>query len=138
VSGYKFDLFISYSRYSSVQKWLLNLWGSIIRSWCSGGRVSACTGASWARDRCGRAMLKCDRYAATADQHSDVLGSEHRVERWGEFGVPVADEKPEFGGPVARVHQKIAGGLCGPGRSRMLGHTEDVDRRVRISITNKT
>jgi hypothetical protein len=37
----------------------------------------------------------------------DALGGEHRVERLGEFRIPVADKEPESGDSLAEVHQQV-------------------------------
>ena len=52
------------------------------------------------------------------------------VEGGGELAGAVADEEPERGGPVVKVHQEVAGLLGGPGSGRMAGRPEDVDVAV--------
>jgi hypothetical protein len=44
----------------------------------------------------------------------DVLGHEHGVERAGELGVSVPDQKPEGADPIAEIQDEIAGLLGGP------------------------
>jgi hypothetical protein len=58
----------------------------------------------------------------------DAFGAEDGVEGGAEFGVPVADEEVEVEGAdlITEVHQKVAGGLGGPGRVRVRGHPEYV------------
>jgi hypothetical protein len=55
-----------------------------------------------------------------------VLGGEHGVERLIVFRVPIPDEEPEGGRPLAEIHQQVAGLLRGPRRGRVRGHAEDV------------
>jgi hypothetical protein len=60
--------------------------------------------------------------------HVDALGAEDGVEGIGEFGVPVADEEAERGGPVAQVREQVASSLGGPGCGGVGGHPEQVCR----------
>ena len=55
-----------------------------------------------------------------------ALAGEDRVEDAGELGVAVPDQEAEGAGPVAEVHEQIAGPLGGPGTSGMGGHAQDV------------
>jgi hypothetical protein len=57
----------------------------------------------------------------------DAFRGEYCVERCGVFGVSVADGEPKPGDAFVEVHQEVARGLRGPGRSRMRGDAEDVD-----------
>ena len=70
----------------------------------------------------------------------DAFGAEDGVESGGEFGVAVAvaDEEVEGADLVTEVHQQVAGGLGGPGRGRMDVTPSRCNRRVRISMTNRT
>ena len=56
----------------------------------------------------------------------DVDGGEHRVERGGELGVAVPDEKPKTLSGVVEVHAEVAGLLGQPGAGRVAGDTQDV------------
>jgi hypothetical protein len=44
----------------------------------------------------------------------DTHVCQHGVERWRELTGSVAEVKPEFGGPVTKIHQKMTGLLSGP------------------------
>ncbi|GAA1291437.1 hypothetical protein GCM10009634_43740 [Saccharothrix xinjiangensis] len=56
-----------------------------------------------------------DSWTPWWDLHDlDAGGGEDYVERGGELAGPVADEKPEVVGPVAGVHNYVAGLLCSP------------------------
>src|ERR1019366_406232 len=55
-----------------------------------------------------------------------ALAGEDLVEGAGESGVAVPDEEAERAGPVAEVHEEVAGLLRGPGAVRVGGHSEDV------------
>jgi hypothetical protein len=52
-------------------------------------------------------------------QRGGIFGSvdthvcRHGVERWRELTGSVAEEKPEFGGSVTKIHQKMTGLLSG-------------------------
>jgi hypothetical protein len=56
----------------------------------------------------------------------DVGCLEHCVEGVGEFGVAVADEKPELLDAVAEVHQEVPGLLCDPCSGWVGGDSCDV------------
>ena len=56
---------------------------------------------------------------------------QHRLERGRELPGSVADEEPEGGGPLAEVHQQVAGLLRGPRSVRMAGHAQDVRSRIK-------
>jgi hypothetical protein len=56
----------------------------------------------------------------------DAFGAEDGVESGSEFGVPVADKEVEGADLITEVHQKVAGGLGGPGRARVSGHPKYV------------
>src|SRR6185312_11551181 len=56
--------------------------------------------------------------------HGDAFGGEDGITGGGEFAVPVADQKAEGADAVTEVYQQVAGGLGGPGRTRVSGHTE--------------
>jgi hypothetical protein len=58
--------------------------------------------------------------------HLHALGGGDLVEGGGELGVAVPDEEAEGAGPVAGVHDQVAGLLRGPCAVRMGGHAEDV------------
>ena len=47
-------------------------------------------------------------------KEADVGAGEDGVEGGGELAVPVADQEPELVGPVAEVHQQVAGLLGDP------------------------
>jgi hypothetical protein len=49
----------------------------------------------------------------------DACVSQDAVERCRELAGSIADEKPEFRGPLAEIHQEIAGLLCGSRTVRM-------------------
>jgi hypothetical protein len=55
------------------------------------------------------------------------LIGEHRVERGGEFRVPVADQELDGVYVAVEVHQQVAGYLRHPPVGRMVGHTENPD-----------
>ena len=59
-----------------------------------------------------------------------------RVEDAGEPGVTVPDQEAEGADPVTEVHGQVAGLLGRPFAVRMSGHAQDVNRRVRTSMTN--
>ncbi|SDY70538.1 hypothetical protein SAMN05216215_103316 [Saccharopolyspora shandongensis] len=46
--------------------------------------------------------------------YADVHIGKDRIERCGELACPISDEKPEFGGAIAEVHQQVACLLSGP------------------------
>jgi hypothetical protein len=56
----------------------------------------------------------------------DIDRGEHRVERGGELGVPIADEEPEAAAGVVEVHEQVAGVLGEPGAGGVGGDPEDV------------
>ena len=64
-----------------------------------------------------------------------ALAAEDLVERTGELGVTVPGEEAEGAGPIAELHEQIAGLLRGPGAVRVGGHAEDV--QVATSMTNR-
>jgi hypothetical protein len=51
---------------------------------------------------------------------------EDRVERLGESGIAVSEQKLDRGGPVAEVHHQIASDLSGPCTGRMRAHSRQV------------
>jgi hypothetical protein len=55
-----------------------------------------------------------------------ALGGEDLAGRGGELGVAVPDDEAEGAGPLAEVHDQVAGLLRGPGAVRAGGHAEDV------------
>jgi hypothetical protein len=57
----------------------------------------------------------------------DGFGAEHGIEGFGEFRVPVADQKVESAELITEVHQEVPGGLGSPGRGRVRGHPEEMD-----------
>src|ERR1019366_8201240 len=59
--------------------------------------------------------------------YPDALGGEDLVEGAGEPGVAVPDEEAERAGPVAEVHEQVAGLLGGPGAVRVASNAQDVD-----------
>jgi hypothetical protein len=56
----------------------------------------------------------------------DPRASQDSVERGCELTGPVADEEPECGGTLVKIHQQVAGLLGGPGAGRVAGCTENV------------
>ena len=58
--------------------------------------------------------------------HVDAFGGEHGVEGSGELRVPVADQEPEGGDPIAEIHHQVACQLRRPASGRVLGDAEDV------------
>jgi hypothetical protein len=70
---------------------------------------------------------------------------QHGVERWRELTGSVAEAKPEFGGSVTKIHQKMTGLLSGPRAVRVRGQAKDVhgaaadfqanNTEIRVSIT---
>jgi hypothetical protein len=58
--------------------------------------------------------------------HLHALVSEDLVEGGGELGVAVPDEETEGAGPVAEVHEQVAGLLRGPRADRAGGYAEDM------------
>src|SRR3954463_6189717 len=102
-----------YSR-STMSRWR----GPVIRRWSrhSRRRVPMNRSRDRIRPRCP------DRGADDAD----VRAGEHGVECGGEFAIPVADQEPEPVGPVAEVHQQVAGLLGDPGPGRVGGDLADV------------
>nr|WP_222849141.1 hypothetical protein [Trebonia kvetii] len=60
--------------------------------------------------------------------HPHAVAGEDVVECRGELAVPVADQESELPGPLAEVHQEVAGLLDGPGPGRMGGDAQDVHR----------
>jgi hypothetical protein len=48
-----------------------------------------------------------------------AVTGEDAVERGGELAVPVANQEVEPAGPLAEVHEEVAGLLGGPGSGRM-------------------
>jgi hypothetical protein len=54
-----------------------------------------------------------------------ALAGEYLVEGAGELGVTIPDEEAECLGPVAEVHDKVAGLLSGPRAVGMLGDADD-------------
>ena len=55
-----------------------------------------------------------------------TLAGEDLLERGGELGVTVPYEEAEGAGPVAGLHEQIAGLLRGPGAIWVGGHAEDM------------
>ncbi len=58
--------------------------------------------------------------------YGDTRVGQHGVEGVGGLAGPVADEDVELLGPVAEVHEQVAGLLSGPGPVRVAGDAEDV------------
>jgi hypothetical protein len=65
--------------------------------------------------------------AARRNLHNvDTHVCQYGVERCRELTGSVADEKPEFGGPITKIHQKITGLLSGPRAVRVRRQAKDV------------
>ena len=58
--------------------------------------------------------------------YSNPGSGEDGVEGGSEFGVPIADEKPEPAACVIQIHREVAGQLGEPCPGWMGGQTEDV------------
>jgi uncharacterized membrane protein len=58
--------------------------------------------------------------------HGDAGIGQHRVERGSELATSVADEEPEPLGPLAQVHEQVAGLLQRPRPGRVRRHAQDV------------
>jgi hypothetical protein len=56
----------------------------------------------------------------------DIHVCQYGVERCRELTGSVADEKPEFGGSVTKIHQEMTGLLSGPRAVRVRGQAKDV------------
>jgi hypothetical protein len=56
-------------------------------------------------------------------ENLDALSSEDPVERPGEPGIAVSEQKLDRGGPVAEVHHQVADDWSGPRPARMRGHS---------------
>ncbi|WP_413106208.1 hypothetical protein [Streptomyces sp. Inha503] len=56
-----------------------------------------------------------------------AVAGEDGVEGGGELAVPVPDEEPEASGPVAEVHEQVAGELRDPPAGRAGGDAQDMD-----------
>ena len=59
-------------------------------------------------------------------EDADVGTGEHRVEGCGELAAAVADQEPKLVGPVAELHQQVAGLLGDPGLGGMGGDPGEV------------
>jgi hypothetical protein len=71
-------------------------------------------------------------------QHPDPFSCEDPVERGGELGVPVADEKPDLADAVLEGHEQVAG-LLGDPLPAGWGVTPSTwTRRLATSTTNRT
>jgi hypothetical protein len=66
------------------------------------------------------------RRSRGSPDHVDALSGEDGVEGAGELRVPVPDQEPERGDPIAQIRQEIACLLRGPRRRRVRGDAEDV------------
>jgi hypothetical protein len=59
--------------------------------------------------------------------HGDAGIGQDRVERGGELPASIPDQEPEPVGPLAQVHEQVAGLLQRPRRVRVSRDTQDVD-----------
>jgi hypothetical protein len=66
-----------------------------------------------------------------------IGASEDGVEGGGELAIPIADQEPEPLGPVAQVHQQVAGLLGDPGAGGMGGNSAMCTWRRPCSITTR-
>jgi hypothetical protein len=70
-------------------------------------------------------------------QHPDPLGREHRVERGGELGIPIPDEKPELADAVSNqggdpvTEQQLA--RMAKRRLAILRHAEEITGNVALT-----
>ena len=71
-----------------------------------------------------------------SSQYADALRGEHRVEGFGEPGVPVTYQELNGADAMSEVHDEIAGGLHGPGAGRVRGVPDEVHTARAVTTIN--